>query len=187
LGWTTYKLWKAAVKQGETLKDSLSIASRSAKAAEKSAEAAHKSAEALPKMERAYLFITNVEANNAEQRIYIRLENAGKTPAISTQIFADFVSGNTCPQQKDDRDGIPPIAEIAVISAGSKSRESIFNTIGNIHSPEMIVSGTVVYEDLFERKKHRIRFCWHMDRRKSITFYKCSSNKARNSEEYNKD
>jgi hypothetical protein len=158
----------------------------------KTAKAALKTAQALPTIERAYVFVTHVGYPDypltGETEIVIRLRNEGKTPAVVTQICADFFPGKDCPKQIDKIHSIY-IRKGTVIGAGMPYDETIlFPSIyklrpierhaGNARTlddlPDEIVYGTVEYEDIF-KESHMVRFCWHQPIRGNGTFHRCDN------------
>jgi hypothetical protein len=156
--------------------------------AEEAAKAAQAAAEHIPRVERAYLFITVKAENfgvilneytkmtddNLEERIesllivHFSIENQGKTPAVIKSVSAKMFHFKELPAEPGY--GVPlDLPKNRYLGAGCVVDPTImvdmlaptYGTVGMVMRAESAIwfYGCVTYDDIFG-KSHEHRFCW---------------------------
>jgi hypothetical protein len=174
---STDKLWTVAERQREDARRALKVEIAGMKAsiavADKAANAANESAETLPRLERAYLFLHEVQSDLnwppkiSPSVVTLIFKNHGKTPAIFKEMYWGVVFHPYLPNQRDTANlhgGPLPLS--VIVGAGELSKpyphefaipEAMINPI--ITGQElMCLVGRVVYEDVLG-KPHETHFC----------------------------
>ena len=163
----TYLLWDSTKKMWKATKDN--------------AEAARKSAESLPRIERAYIFVGDVDftfneennimvTDNTQNTITIWLANVGKTPALLTALYAEGRLTKSFPTPKDVKTLPYRTIRNKLIPADPKwksfeiridvskgQRDEI-----NRSEVKLICYGRIEYNDIFGAI-HQTGFCWEWD------------------------
>ena len=165
LFWSTHRMWKAT---------------------KKAADAAKASAEALPIIEKAFMFITNVEWKPkpdgakfhaiGDNIMEVSLLNGGKTPAVLNRTLIAYTLREQYPTQEEvgKLDNIIP--GNTVIRSGESKTGSIDITLTENqwaemarHRTKLLCYGRVEYTDIFG-KSHETGFCWECPNPQGSTF-----------------
>ena len=146
------------------------------KATEKAANAAKESADALPTIEKAFMFVTNLEWKPntdgakfhaiGDNIIEAILFNGGKTPAILDKVFMTHTIRKEYPHRAE----IGKLANVTPDNTIVKSGDSTFATIDItlsqdqwtemvLHKNKLLCYGRIEYTDIFG-KNHETGFCW---------------------------
>jgi hypothetical protein len=173
---------------------------KSLRPAEQAAKAAQAAAEHIPRVERAYLFVTmkaeyfgtilteyaNMTGDNLKERIGSNLvvdfliENEGKTPAIIKSVSAQMFHYKTLPDEPGY--GAPlDLPKNRYLGAGKKIEPSVmvdmlaptYNTVGMVIRAESAIwfYGRVAYDDIFG-EGHEHCFCWRYQSGYFLPYYR---------------
>jgi hypothetical protein len=174
---------------------------KSLKPAEQAAKAAQAAAEHIPRVERAYLFVTIKAENfgvilseyvkmtddNLNERIESSLavdfsiENQGKTPAIIKGVSAQMFHYRELPDDEPGYGAPLDLPKNRYLGAGKEIDPNImvpmlaptYRTVGSLMRAESALwfYGRVTYDDIFG-DSHEHRFCWRYSSGYFLPYYR---------------
>jgi hypothetical protein len=136
---------------------------------------AKRAADAVPKVERAYVFVTvtrqgfagAAETNDRTLVIKVHFHNRGRTPAIMRSLRAYVVWGDVAPQALLEHDRANrEMPQGLVIASGDEHVETIREPISEEQVRDLtdvvnhaFIVGVLKYEDVWG-DRHEVSFCW---------------------------
>ncbi len=132
---------------------------------------AKRAPDAVPKVERAYVFVTvtrqSVTENDRTLVIKVHFHNRGRTPAMMRMLRTYVVWGDSAPQSLLEHDRANrEMPQGLVIASGDEHVETIREHITELQFRDLadvakhaFVVGLLSYQDVWG-DKHQVGFCW---------------------------